>query len=296
MRPHNLRYLTRLYSAKASAEVEPLAGTVPPHSLYVVLRTPKPIRTLESRPISPLRLDLQRSLLTHGGLVNLGHISDERAWARSERLCSTQLTSHGSEPEEDGFDDEPEEGQDEERYDAVAFAPDRPPLHLRGITAANVTERADTTRLVQRDLPPLRRFAPGEYDGPVHIYVCTHGERDCRCGEHGSGLADALMAEVKRRRRERKGEGWDRVVVGEVAHVGGHKHAANALVFPHGEWLGELRAEHAPTVLDAIAAQPFSNAEGLTRLPLLPEHWRGRMGMSMDEQRTFISQHLTRSY
>lgn len=56
--------------------------------------------------------------------------------------------------------------------------------------------------------------------------------------------------------------------------------------------LAQLRAEHAPALLDAIAAQPFSNVEGETRPPLMPEHWRGRMGMSMDEQRRFIEQYI----
>ncbi|VDC00508.1 unnamed protein product [Peniophora sp. CBMAI 1063] len=293
MRVHNLRQLGRLYSTKTSADSlrEPIAGTVLEHHLYLVLRIQNPIRALESRRVLPLRIDIQRALLPHNGLVNLGYVTEDRLWARSEKLCSSQLASHGS-PQEDEFDDEFEEDRHEEHYDAVAFAPERPPLHVKGITRNNFEERVDTVRLVQRDLPPLRRFEPGEYDGPVHIYVCTHGQRDCRCGEHGGGLADALMEEVKRRRTKQKGKGWDRVVIGEVAHVGGHKYAANALIFPHGEWLGELRAEDAPALLDALAVQPFSNGEGVTRPPLMPKHWRGRMGMSMDEQRRFIEDYL----
>lgn len=222
MRQPNFRHLRRLYSTKASPDSprEILAGTVLQHHLYVVLRTPDPIRTLESRRMFQLGIDLQRAMLPHDGLVNMGFIADNRSWRRSEKLCRSQLASHGS--EEDEFDEEFDD--DEERYDAVAFAPDRPPLHIRGVSRSNLEQHADTTRLVQRELPPLRRFAPGEYDGPVHIYVCTHAQRDCRCGEHGGGLVDALVEEVKRRRAKQKGKGWDRFVIGEAAHVGGHKY------------------------------------------------------------------------
>lgn len=51
----------------------------------------------------------------------------------------------------------------------------------------------------------------------VEIVVCTHGSRDCRCGDKGGALVDALKEEIGRRGLEGK------VKVGEVAHVGGHK-------------------------------------------------------------------------
>ncbi|KZV71052.1 hypothetical protein PENSPDRAFT_752048 [Peniophora sp. CONT] len=289
MRPHNLRHFSRLYSTKVFADParETLAGTVAHHNLYIVLRTPQPMHTL-SPLLLFLRMDLQRALIPLDGIVNLGYIEDNRAWTLSERLCRsyrTDLASHDS--PDDVFDDELEE---EERYDAVVFTPDRPPLHLRGVASSDIETRVPyMTSLVPPRWPPSRRFAPGEYDGPVHIYVCKDGG-------HGGELLEALKEEVKRRQSQKgkKGQGWKRVVVGEVpsAHMGGDKGVTDALIFPHGEWLGKLRTEHAPAILDALSAQPFTNLKDKTRPPLLPEHWRGRMGMTMDEQRVFIDQYL----
>lgn len=68
----------------------------------------------------------------------------------------------------------------------------------------------------------------------IHLYVCTHGSRDCRCGKIGSTLVAALKAEVAKRQDRAamiasSGESdaisdiWSRVRIGELAHVGGHK-------------------------------------------------------------------------
>ncbi|CAG8471417.1 5538_t:CDS:2 [Acaulospora colombiana] len=49
------------------------------------------------------------------------------------------------------------------------------------------------------------------------VLVCTHGSRDCRCGEHGPQVADAVQKYISKKRLE------ETVVCGEVSHVGGHK-------------------------------------------------------------------------
>ena len=66
----------------------------------------------------------------------------------------------------------------------------------------------------------LSAFGAGEreLDRRLHLYVCTHGSRDCRCGEGGGAVARALRGELAKR-----GLGEKDVVLGEVAHVGGHK-------------------------------------------------------------------------
>jgi hypothetical protein len=216
------RSAARRLSTAVAAEEEQLAGTVPPHSLYIVLRTPASPRTFSSRVQSPLRLNVQQQILARGGLVNFMHTTDMRAFALSARLASPPIHEMAPSAEDELPVDE-EDGAEVERYDAVAFAAGRVPLHLRGVSHVTADERMELVHLVQQRLPPLRRFRSGEYAGPVHLYVCTHGERDCRCGTHGTALADALREEVWRRRRNEQGGIWDRVVVGEVAHVGGHK-------------------------------------------------------------------------
>jgi hypothetical protein len=50
------------------------------------------------------------------------------------------------------------------------------------------------------------------------ILICSHGARDCRCGEHGPALAEKVREYVHQRGLERS------VVVGEVSHVGGHRY------------------------------------------------------------------------
>jgi hypothetical protein len=50
------------------------------------------------------------------------------------------------------------------------------------------------------------------------ILICSHGARDCRCGEHGPVVAEKVREYVRQRGLERS------VVVGEVSHVGGHRY------------------------------------------------------------------------
>lgn len=46
--------------------------------------------------------------------------------------------------------------------------------------------------------------------------------------------------------------------------------------------LGNLRPDDAPRVLDVIMGEPLS--KDLARTPLVHTHWRGRMGLTKDEQ------------
>ncbi len=48
------------------------------------------------------------------------------------------------------------------------------------------------------------------------ILICTHGARDCRCGDIGGDLVAALNKETGTRRDPK-------VTIGEISHVGGHK-------------------------------------------------------------------------
>lgn len=61
----------------------------------------------------------------------------------------------------------------------------------------------------------------------VDIYVCTHGSRDCRCGELGEPLYQSILKEV----RKRDLSSGEKVKVRRVSHIGGHKYAGNALVY-----------------------------------------------------------------
>jgi hypothetical protein len=49
------------------------------------------------------------------------------------------------------------------------------------------------------------------------ILVCTHAARDCRCGEHGKAVYNAVRQYVDDRRLN------ESIMYTEVSHVGGHK-------------------------------------------------------------------------
>ena len=51
----------------------------------------------------------------------------------------------------------------------------------------------------------------------IHIYVCTHGNRDCRCADAGIPTVQSLRAEISERGLD------DKVKVFEISHIGGHK-------------------------------------------------------------------------
>lgn len=80
----------------------------------------------------------------------------------------------------------------------------------------------------------------------AHLYVCTHGARDCRCGVVGEELKEKMREEVRRHEVRVLGQGSKKVKVFGVSHIGGHKWAANALVYPHGDWYGNLRLTDSP--------------------------------------------------
>lgn len=74
------------------------------------------------------------------------------------------------------------------------------------------------------------------------VFVCVHAARDERCGRCGPPLLDAL-------RRACEAEGLDDVTVRATSHVGGHKYAANVLVYPDGVWYGYVTPEDVPRLV-----------------------------------------------
>ena len=116
----------------------------------------------------------------------------------------------------------------------------------------------------------------------THIYVCTHGTRDCRCGVAGIEVFDALRRTFAQENAQGK---LKPTKIFGVSHVGGHKWAANALVYPHGDWYGNLRDWDASLLLRAAQA-PASSIHDLQDDREKMVHWsrwRGRLGMPADK-------------
>ncbi|KAI9199772.1 Sucrase/ferredoxin-like-domain-containing protein [Polychytrium aggregatum] len=104
----------------------------------------------------------------------------------------------------------------------------------------------------------------------IDLYVCTHGERDCRCGDLGRPLFTKLKQATATRADIR---------VFQISHIGGHKYAGNVIAFPSGDWYGNLTSEKA----DELLASLDSGRE-------LWSHWRGRLGLSKEQQIELLRQ------
>ncbi|KAI9099523.1 Sucrase/ferredoxin-like-domain-containing protein [Phlyctochytrium arcticum] len=99
------------------------------------------------------------------------------------------------------------------------------------------------------------------------ILVCVHGQRDCRCGEQGVRLFDSLKKEI-----ENRGLSQD-IEVSGVSHIGGHKYAGNAIVYPRGDWYGLLDSPDAKSLISAVLEDR-----------VWWDRWRGRMDLTKDQE------------
>lgn len=181
MAAHAIRRLT----TKASTS-QALAGTAPHHNIYVFLHSPRSPESFPSVISSPLQKALQLQLAPLHGLVNF-------SW--TSRPQPTQLNS---------------EWLEEDSYSATVFPMNGRPFEIEQISSSNLVQVVEkiNTQSQPQSLTP---------SDPIRIYVCTHGARDCRCGETGGQVANALRAEIELRNLS------EAVKLGETAHVGGHK-------------------------------------------------------------------------
>ncbi|XP_062105677.1 altered inheritance of mitochondria protein 32 [Humulus lupulus] len=106
------------------------------------------------------------------------------------------------------------------------------------------------------------------------VFVCSHGNRDKRCGVCGPVLIEKFKEEIKSR-----GLSYQ-VVVNACSHIGGHKYAGNLIIYSPGldgkvtgHWYGYVTPEDVPELLD----QHIAKGEIIERL------WRGQMGVSAEE-------------
>ncbi|KAJ1939960.1 hypothetical protein GGF37_004182 [Kickxella alabastrina] len=117
-----------------------------------------------------------------------------------------------------------------------------------------------------------------------HIFVCTHGSRDRLCGTHGG----ALLREVRRVIEER-GVG-KHVAAWETSHVGGHKYAANAIIYPRGDWYGTWcdrcgkGVDGAAGSGDSVVEDARALVDAALRDVVWWDAWRGATNMSKEDQ------------
>ncbi|KAJ1305301.1 hypothetical protein OPQ81_000324 [Rhizoctonia solani] len=240
-------------NSKYPIDPSPLPGTAPEHSFHLILQTPYPPRTWPSKlqDASPLLRDISALLKQHGGIVNF-------AWAPSQPENETERTLLA--------DSVWQESDKPECYKGILYSPNRDPYTMPAVSKSSLPELSS---IIPR---PLQ--SSGAFDAPnlrysvaktIDIYVCTHGARDCRCGDIGGEIAQALRAMNRPDLR-----------VFDIGHVGGHKWAGNVIVFPSGDWYGNLRPDDVPQLVEHIT--------GPDRIEPWWDHWRGRMGLTKDIQ------------
>ncbi|WVQ76746.1 hypothetical protein IAR50_006420 [Cryptococcus sp. DSM 104548] len=173
-------------------------------------------------------------------------------------------------------------GMGEEKYQARLYWPDGRKrvwgkFSMATLSSADLEKELAYTPSIAAEGWPL--LATSAKRRPKEILVCTHGSRDCRCHDQGVPLVDALREEVKKKGLENE------VKIGEVAHVGGHKYAANAILLPTMDMLSNLTAKDAPQVLSqllTLTAHALSPDKGDGAS--LWSHWRGRYGLTGEQQ------------
>lgn len=205
-----------LSDATTAAPATPagLTGTAPYHTALVLLHTHAPPSEYPARSRSPLWRAFMMKARIWGGTVNF-------AWSPELRAL----------PDYTGLgEDKAADMLGREAYTASVFslAHRHGRLEIPEVSLANLDEIDESLRkLVLGDASGSsggRKLAQEEeeaLDHRLHLYVCTHGSRDCRCGEGGGAVARAIKREL-----EKRGIGAEDVVLGEVAHVGGHKYVA----------------------------------------------------------------------
>ncbi|KAF8884423.1 Sucrase/ferredoxin-like-domain-containing protein [Gymnopilus junonius] len=234
-----------------------LEGTAPDHLCYILLHSSHSPETFPSVYHTTVSRELQLRAMKWGGLVNFSWIADKTA------------------------------GEIADRQPATVFSPLGGKLDISNVSVQNMDEIEE---LVKRHIQgPLTSSTSQD----MHIYVCTHGARDCRCGDRGRQVYEALVEAVKKERTSNASGPASNLKIGEVGHVGGHKYAANVLLFPQGDWLGIVKPEDAPAIVSEACEALQRGIKPLDHSapPLFPSHWRGRMGLSREEQKSLWSKY-----
>ncbi|KAF9295224.1 hypothetical protein BGZ88_002568 [Linnemannia elongata] len=163
----------------------------------------------------------------------------------------------------------------------------RPALE-RQIQEANSDDDKWTTELVPGSGEPVTIQLVKE---PSAVLVCIHGSRDCKCGERGGDMFKILKDMVQMTGLTNS------VKIYGVSHIGGHKFAPNTIMYPSGDWhgnLSELDSNDAQQILfDALANGGIAGGvRERAADPVMIDKWRGRIGMNKQEQLKLYEQVL----
>lgn len=107
-------------------------------------------------------------------------------------------------------------------------------------------------------------------NGVHHVFVCSHRERDARCGLMGPRIYKSMVTKTR--------DIGLPVQVHRTSHVGGHKYAGNVIIFRYdqasgtytGDWYGYVNDT---TDVDKLIEQHIVGGNIVTEL------WRGRCAL-----------------
>lgn len=196
--------LSKSFSTTPVNQSGSLAGTIVSHTSYVLLHSRVPPTEFPSKVPSRLQRSLQLHASQWGGVINFSW-SPEQSVHPDTRDAEWEF--------------------EEETYSLTAFSRFRGMMEIPEVSSLNLEEVQEQLRLHgsppglehSHGHPALNSSQMEDRKGAIHIYVCTHRNRDCRCGDSGVSVFEALRSEVDSRQLS------DRVKVGGVSHVGGHK-------------------------------------------------------------------------
>eukprot|EP01100_Stratorugosa_tubuloviscum_P009316 TRINITY_DN38_c1_g2_i1.p1 TRINITY_DN38_c1_g2~~TRINITY_DN38_c1_g2_i1.p1 ORF type:complete len:362 (+),score=165.28 TRINITY_DN38_c1_g2_i1:68-1087(+) len=104
------------------------------------------------------------------------------------------------------------------------------------------------------------------------IFVCSHLAKDKRCGYCGPKLVNLFENEINKLNLN------DKIDVRKISHVGGHKYAGNVIIYPAGNWYGNVKPENIEEIIQSI----INNTQ-------VKELWRGRMGLDTNEHKALYT-------
>ncbi|GAA5992054.1 hypothetical protein JCM5350_000556 [Sporobolomyces pararoseus] len=274
-------------SSPSSFTIPRLIGSAPEYSRHLVIHTPHASNTWPSHleSVSPLYRELGKRFGSEARYKGMGFGMSEGGPLRQD----------GSEvekwdPNRSKFDSpETKESSQEEVYSATLYPDFKhfPSFSISSLPSfEKVIDSLPSTPSPSSPSPSSSSsFSSTTLKPRTHIYVCTHGSRDCKCGDLGEKLYQSILLEVERRKlggelsstSESRQEG---VRISRIAHIGGHKFAANALVYREldgkCDWYGLLNESDVNDLLDdAISTRPETDTT-------LYSNWRGRLGLSSD--------------
>lgn len=274
----------------------PLAGTSPSYKIHLIVHPYDQARPADTWPshlesVSPFLSELESRAKKGGSLEGYG-ISFSSGDARFNATSKGDAELKPWDPATSRMMRVvPNSAQEQEQFVVFAYTTNGTMAKVGPVSLATLDQGSSFSQRVNDALASAQpQTGRTKQDDETHVYVCTHGARDCRCGVAGTAVYQALKDEVRSHEATTIKAGKDapkKVKVYPISHVGGHAWAANALVYPHGDWYGNLRTTDSKLVLRA-ALSPASSVHDLEDMRERLVHWprwRGRLGLSKAAQR-----------